>query len=79
MTNHDDDIKQRLNLEIESLSVNQLTELGNQAIQMGLIAGHGYHRGQYEILRQGKIMLMTPQEALVYLQDLIRSVSEGGA
>ncbi|NJL86321.1 MAG: hypothetical protein HC886_10630 [Leptolyngbyaceae cyanobacterium SM1_1_3] len=72
----DDPIKQRLNLEIEGMSVNQLTELGNQAIQMGLIAGHGYRRGQYEILRQGKVVLLPPQEALIYLQDLVRSISE---
>ncbi|NEQ32755.1 MAG: hypothetical protein F6K04_17410 [Leptolyngbya sp. SIO4C5] len=71
----DDYIRQQLNLELEGMSVNQLTELGNQAIQMGLIAGHGYHRGQYEILRQGKIILLPPQEALTYLQDLIRDVS----
>ncbi|MFE4106168.1 hypothetical protein [Almyronema epifaneia] len=71
----DDYIKQRLNLELEGMSVNQLTELGNQAVEMGLIAGHGYHRGQYEILRQGKVVLLPPPEALVYLQDLIRGVA----
>ena len=77
--NPNDDIQNRLHLEVESLSVNQLTELGNQAIQLGLIAGHGYHRGQYEILRQGEALMMTPQAALGYLQSLIQSLSEGGA
>ena len=71
-----DPLKQRLNLEIEGMSVNQLNELGNQAIHMGLIAGHGYHKGQYEILRQGRALLMKPEEALAYLQRLIQSVSE---
>jgi hypothetical protein len=42
-----------------------------------LIAGHGYHKGQYEILRQGKVLLMSPDEALNYLQNLIQSLQEG--
>lgn len=71
-----DPLEQRLNLEIEGMSVTQLNALGNQAIQMGLIAGHGYHKGQYEILRQGKALLMTPEEAMKYLQRLIQSISE---
>ncbi|MDA0268913.1 MAG: hypothetical protein O2890_12310 [Cyanobacteria bacterium] len=71
-----DPLKQRLNLEVEGMSVNQLNALGNQAIQMGLISGHGYHKGQYEVLRQGKALLMPPGEAMLYLQQLIQSVSE---
>jgi hypothetical protein len=71
-----DPLEERLNLQIESMSVNQLNALGNQAIQMGLIAGHGYHKGQYEILRQGQAKLMTPEAAMQYLQQLIQSVSE---
>ncbi|WP_008311975.1 hypothetical protein [Leptolyngbya sp. PCC 6406] len=67
----------RLNLEIEMLSVNQLNALGNQAVKMGLIAGHGYHKGQYEILRQGKAITLPPPEALDYLQHLLESASEG--
>ena len=64
-------LKQRLNLELEAIAYNQLNELGNRAVQMGLIAGHGYRGGQYEILRQGKAIALSPQEAQVYLQELI--------
>ncbi|MBW4542941.1 MAG: hypothetical protein KME25_00610 [Symplocastrum torsivum CPER-KK1] len=74
---NEDSLKQRINLELESLSWNQLTEVGNQAVKLGLIAGHGYHKGQYEILRQGKALLMSPDEALKYLQNLIQSLQEG--
>lgn len=73
----DESLKQRLNLELESMGVNQLNDLGNQAIQLGLIAGHGYHRGQYEILQQGKVLLMSPDEAVVYLQTQIQSIMGG--
>lgn len=74
---NEDSLKQRINLELESISCNQLNELGNQAVKLGLIAGHGYHKGQYEILRQGKVLLMSPDEAIEYLQHLIESIQEG--
>jgi len=74
---NEDSLKQRINLELESISWNQLTEVGNQSVKLGLIAGHGYHKGQYEILRQGKALLMSPDEALKYLQNLIQSLQEG--
>ncbi|HEY9603800.1 MAG TPA: hypothetical protein V6C85_19450 [Allocoleopsis sp.] len=74
---NEDSLKRRINLELESISCNQLNELGNQAVKLGLIAGHGYHKGQYEILRQGKALLMSPDDALKYLQDLIQSIQEG--
>ncbi|MEL6381214.1 MAG: hypothetical protein AAFQ89_01825 [Cyanobacteria bacterium J06626_18] len=67
----DEFVRQQLDQEIASLSLNQLNDLGNQAIALSLIAGHGHHRGQYEILRQGEVLLMTPQEAVIYLQSLI--------
>lgn len=59
--------------EKEILSLNKLTKLGNQAIDLGLIVGHGYRGGQYEILRSGEVLLMTPQEAQIYLQELIET------
>lgn len=71
---NEDSLKQRINLELETISCNQLNELGNQAVKLGLIAGHGYHKGQYEILRRGKVLLMSPDEAIKYLQDLIQSL-----
>lgn len=73
----DDSIRQQLDLEVECISLNQLNDMGNQAVALGLIAGHGHHRGQYEILRQGKILLMSPQEAFTYLKALVDSISEG--
>ncbi len=66
-------LKQRLNLELESISMNQLTELGNRAIQLGLIAGHGHRGGQYEILHKGKTVMLSPKEAQAYLSELIKS------
>jgi hypothetical protein len=73
----DDFVRQQLDFEVERIRLNQLHDLGNQAVALGLIAGHGQHRGQYEILRQGQALLMTPAGALTYLQDLIQSVTEG--
>ena len=67
-------LKHQLNQEIESISLNQLTDLGNQAVSMGLIAGHGYHKDQYEIIRQGKILTLPVQDAFDYLEGLIQSI-----
>ncbi|AKG20494.1 hypothetical protein IJ00_03460 [Calothrix sp. 336/3] len=64
-------LRQQIAEQGEMISTNLLTELGNRAVAMGLIAGHGFHGGRYEILRQGEVMLLSPQEAQSYLQDLI--------
>lgn len=72
----DEFLRQQLDLEVESISLNQLNDLGNQAVSMGLIAGHGHHGGQYEIIRQGKILTMMPQEAIAYLQDVSQSAGQ---
>lgn len=66
-----EDFKKRMNLELETISVNQLNTLANQALEKGLIAGHGYRGGQYEILRQGKFEMYEPKAAIQYLQDLL--------
>lgn len=71
----EDIIRQKLNQELDSISINKLTQLGNQAVQLGLIAGHGYHKGKYEILRQGEALLMSPDEAQSYLEKLIQEVT----
>jgi len=71
----EDIIRQKLNQELDSISINKLTQLGNQAVQLGLIAGHGYHKGKYEILRQGEALLMSPDEAQTYLEKLIQDVT----
>ena len=56
----------------ESLFANELTKLGNQAVKISLISGHGYHGGKYEILCNGQIFLLTPEEAHTYLKDLVK-------
>ena len=66
-------MQQQLNSDVENLSITQLNELGNQAIKQGLIAGHGHHKGQYEIIREGKILTMPPKEAITFLQQLIQA------
>lgn len=62
-------------LEAALGGINQLTELGNRATQLGLIVGHGYHGGQYEILRKGEVMTLEPQAAVTFLQNLMTQAS----
>jgi hypothetical protein len=57
-------------------AINRLNELGNLAVSLKLIGGHGFHRGDYELLRDGKFLLMTPTEAQTYLEELI-ATTEG--
>lgn len=66
----------RMNLELESIGLNQLNDLGNKAISLGLIAGHGHHGGQYELLHQGKVVTISPSEAVTYLENLIQEAEE---
>jgi hypothetical protein len=61
----------RLNLELQSIGLNQLNDLGNRAVSLGLIAGHGHHGGQYELLQEGNLTTIPPSEAVSYLEDLI--------
>lgn len=65
-------MQQHLEREMEVISINRLNELGNRAIAAGYIAGHGYHQGQYEILQQGKSVLLSPEEAETYLEKLLQ-------
>lgn len=58
--------------DTEAMGWNQLSSLGNHAIELGLIIGHGFYKGQYEILKPGEPMLMSPDAALLYLQKLIQ-------
>ena len=64
-------LRQQLEQESDLIAINMLNDLGNQAIKMGLIIGHGYHGGKYEILRKCEVITVTPEEAQVYLQNLI--------
>ncbi|MCX5933861.1 MAG: hypothetical protein NTU99_03605 [Pseudanabaena sp. LacPavin_0818_WC45_MAG_42_6] len=73
---NEDELSQRLNLEVETMSVNKLTETGNLAVSMGLIAGHGFHGGKYEILRNGEAILLPVNEAEIYLEQLIKTATE---
>lgn len=67
----DEDMMRQLNLEVEAMSINELTELGNKAISLGLILGHGYRGGKYEILKRNEAILLTPKEARDYLKNLL--------
>jgi hypothetical protein len=70
--NHEKQILKRQTAAEESVFTNELTKLGNQAVKKGLISGHGYHGGNYEILCNGQIFLLTPEEAHSYLKDLVK-------
>ncbi|EDX83490.1 hypothetical protein S7335_670 [Synechococcus sp. PCC 7335] len=41
-----------------------------------LISAHGYRSGQYELLCQGEFILLSPQEALQYLQRLVEQATD---
>lgn len=44
-------LAKRLNLEVEMIGTNRLTLAGNRAQELGLIDGHGFRGGKYEVLR----------------------------
>jgi len=73
---NEDELRERMNLEMETMSINKLTETGNMAVSLGLIAGHGFRGGKYEILRQGQVILLPLTEADTYLEQLIKTVTE---
>ncbi len=70
--NHEKQILNRQTAAQESVFTKELTQLGNQAVKKGLISGHGYHGGKYEILCNGQIFLLTPEQAHAYLKDLVK-------
>jgi hypothetical protein len=55
----------------ESFGIEELTKLGNQAVKKGLISGHGFHGGKYEILCNGQFFLLSPEQAHLYLKNLV--------
>jgi hypothetical protein len=75
MNNEEQHLADRLHLEVEMLDMNRLTNLGNQAQALGLIDGHGYRGGHYEILRHGEFLLFSAVEAQVYLQQLVKELT----
>jgi len=68
---NEDSLENQLNKEVESLNINHLNQLGNKAVKLGLIIGHGYFRGDYEILLKDESLLLTPLQAQEYLENLI--------
>ncbi|NEQ53998.1 MAG: hypothetical protein F6K11_28355 [Leptolyngbya sp. SIO3F4] len=66
-------LKKKMNLELEAISVNQLHSLATQAVEQKLITAHGYRGGQYELLRDGEFVMLSPTEAIQYLQDLLNT------
>lgn len=71
-----DEFEQDLEPEVDDFGYNQLNELGNRAIALKLIAGHGYHQGKYELLHRGEAVLLSPKEAMAYLQALIQEAEQ---
>ncbi|HEY9739976.1 MAG TPA: hypothetical protein V6C90_05750 [Coleofasciculaceae cyanobacterium] len=69
--NNDEQILNQRSAGVESVSTSELTKLGNQAVKRGLISGHGYHGGKYEILCNGQIFLLSPEDAYSYLKNLV--------
>ncbi|MBD2119519.1 hypothetical protein [Trichocoleus sp. FACHB-262] len=57
----------------DSFDYNQLNELGNRAIALGLLIGHGYHGDQYELLHLGEVVLLSPPDAHNYLKALVQT------
>ena len=58
--------------ELEAFLTKELRQFGNQAVKKGLISGHGYHRGNYEILCNGQLFFLSPEEAHSYLKNLVK-------
>ena len=65
---------ERLHLEVEMMDTNRLTLAGNRAQALGLIDGHGFRGGKYEILRNGEFLTFAPLEAQAYLEQLVKDV-----
>ncbi|GEM_PF-469237 len=71
----DEDVRQQqVRVELEGMFINELNSLGNQACDLGLIVGHGYRAGQYEILCRDQVVMLPPNQALTYLRELIEQV-----
>ncbi|MFB8788505.1 MAG: hypothetical protein U7123_06570 [Potamolinea sp.] len=68
--NHEQTLNQRIANKKPSIT-NELTQLGNLAVKRGLISGHGYHGGKYEILCLGQLFHLTLEEAYSYLKTLV--------
>ena len=59
--------------DTDDFDYSQLNELGNRAIALGLLLGHGYRGRQYELLQRGEVLLLSPSKAYAYLKALIQT------
>lgn len=61
----------------ENFDYSALNTLGTRAIALGLLIGHGYHQGQYELLLAATSthpvtpLLLSPRQAYGYLKALL--------
>lgn len=69
---NDPNLEQKLDAQVTMMSFNRLHELGNEALKKGLIIGHGFSKGMYEILHQREVLTMSPEEAEAFLEDLLK-------
>lgn len=69
--NNEEQIYNQRSTGVESVLTKELTKFGNQAVKRGLISGHGYYQGKYEILCNGQIFLLSPEKAHSYLKSLV--------
>jgi hypothetical protein len=69
--NNEEQILNHAIADKESVLTKELTQLGNLAVKKSLISGHGYHGGKYEILCNGQIFLLSPEQAHSYLKNLV--------
>jgi hypothetical protein len=66
-------------LTADNFDYSALNTLGNRAIALGLLIGHGYHQGEYELLPTATDtvpatpLLLSPRQAYGYLKSLILS------
>jgi hypothetical protein len=69
---------------LENFDYSALNTLGTQAIARGLLIGHGYHQGQYELLlaatRTHPVtpLLLSPRQAYGYLKSLLNGETPHG-
>lgn len=70
--------------EEQSFDYSALNTLGTRAIALGLLIGHGYHQGQYELLLAATSthpvtpLLLSPRQAYGYLKALLNGETTHG-
>ncbi len=70
--------------EEQNFDHSALNTLGSRAIALGLLIGHGYHQGQYELLLAATSthpvtpLLLSPRQAYGYLKALLNGETTHG-